>query len=125
MAADRRIERVGRRRGDPYSIHTGWRNPSFRAYADFMETPEFEKGLEDLTSAASRSPLTTMCAEAVPWRCHRSLISDALLVRGWQVLDILSASKATPHKLTPFARVEGKRIVYAPELLPGIESGDN
>ena len=96
------------------SPNMGWRNASFRGYADYMQTPEFEKALEELEEAARQRPTATMCAEAVPWRCHRSLISDALLVRGWQVMDIMAINKATPHKLTPFAKVNGKTITYPP-----------
>lgn len=102
----------GRRRPSKDSVNVGWRNESFRGYADFMQTPAFVEALEMLMAEARQSVLATMCAEAVPWRCHRSLISDALLVRGWNVLDILSMTKATPHKLTPFARVEGVKITY-------------
>ena len=90
----------------------GWRNESFRGYADFMQTPAFEMALEELIAAAKERPTTTLCAEAVPWRCHRSLISDALLVRGWRVMDVMSEGKANPHKLTNFAHVEGKTITY-------------
>ena len=104
----------GRRKSDPDSANTGWRNDGFRAYADYMQTPPFLDGLGELTTAAERQPVAVMCAEAVPWRCHRSLIADALLVRGWAVLDVMSPTKATPHKLTPFARVDGTRISYPP-----------
>jgi uncharacterized protein (DUF488 family) len=102
----------GRRRAAKDSPNTAWRNASFRGYADFMQTPPFERALRELIEAGTPAPTATMCAEAVPWRCHRSLIADALLIRGWRVLDILSNTKATPHKLTPFARVEGMKIVY-------------
>ena len=105
----------GRRRPLKDSPNAGWRNESFRGYADFMQTPAFAEALMELIEQASKRVTTTMCAEAVPWRCHRSLISDALLVRGWHVLDIFSESKATPHKLTPFAKVEGTKITYPPE----------
>lgn len=105
----------GRRRPAPDSPNAGWRNESFRAYADFAQTPEFLAALDELMAEAGRRPLTTMCAEAVPWRCHRSLISDALLVRGWTVLDITSPTKAAPHKLPKFARVDGLRVTYPPE----------
>jgi len=104
----------GLRKTSKDSPNTGWRNASFRGYADYMQTPAFEQALEELEEAAKQQPTTTMCAEAVPWRCHRSLISDALLVRGWQVMDIMAINKATPHKLTPFAKVKGKRITYPP-----------
>jgi uncharacterized protein (DUF488 family) len=102
----------GRRRPAPDSVNDAWRNESFRGYADYMQTAAFAEALHELTRAAARAPTAIMCAEAVPWRCHRSLIADALLVRGWQVLDIMDAAKAPPHKLTPFARVEGTRITY-------------
>lgn len=102
----------GRRKASANSQNTGWRNVSFRAYADYMQTPPFLEGLEQLMQHAGETPLAMMCAEAVPWRCHRSLIADALLIRGWNVLDIMSATKATPHKLTPFAVVEGTSITY-------------
>lgn len=105
----------GRRRPGPGTANAGWRNASFRAYADYMQTPPFREGLDALTDAAGRTPTAIMCAEAVPWRCHRSLIADALLVRGWSVLDVMSPVRATPHKLTPFARVDGTDLTYPPE----------
>jgi len=105
----------GRRKPSPDSINTGWRNDGFRAYADYMQTPEFLAALDDLITEASRNPTAVMCAEAVPWRCHRSLIADAMLVRGWRVLDVMSPTSAKPHKLTPFAHVKGTQITYPPE----------
>ena len=102
----------GRRKPDPASVNTAWRTESFRAYADYMRTEPFLEGLGRLVEKARQTPLATMCAEAVPWRCHRSLISDALVVRGFAVLDVLSRSKATPHALPPFARVDGTVITY-------------
>ncbi|HYE21560.1 MAG TPA: DUF488 domain-containing protein [Tepidisphaeraceae bacterium] len=102
----------GRRKPDAGTVNTGWRNESFRAYADYMQTPAFLEGLDALMDRAEAVPLAMMCAEAVPWRCHRSLIADALVVRGWTVLDVMSRTKVTPHKLTNFARVEGTRITY-------------
>ena len=105
----------GRRKPNPDSINTGWRNDSFRAYADYMQTGEFATALDELIDAASRRPTAVMCAEAVPWRCHRSLIADAMIVRGWRVLDVMTPTSAKPHKLTPFARVDGTRITYPPE----------
>ena len=99
------------------SVNTGWRNASFRGYADYMQTEEFARHLAALTGLKPRQNLAIMCAEAVPWRCHRSLIADALTIRGLPVTHILSASKAEPHQLTSFARVEGTRIIYpGPEL---------
>jgi len=94
------------------SVNTGWRNASFRGYADYMQTPEFCENLNQLIQLASEAPTAIMCAEAVPWRCHRSLIADALVVRGVSVLEILSATKAQPHAITPFAKVEGQKLTY-------------
>ena len=105
----------GRRRARKDSRNLGWRNESFRGYADFMQTPAFATALEELMQGAAERVTTTMCAEAVPWRCHRSLISDALLVRGWNVMDVMAAGKASPHKLTKFARVEGTDVSYPSE----------
>ncbi len=100
------------------SVNTGWRNGSFRGYADYMQTPEFKENLGKLLDLAKRRRLAIMCAEAVPWRCHRSLIADALTIRGVQVEHISSAKRRNPHTLTPWARVEGLRITYPPESLP-------
>jgi uncharacterized protein (DUF488 family) len=94
------------------SINNAWRNASFRGYADYMGTAEFEFGLEKLTGLADSGTVVVMCAEAVPWRCHRSLIGDALLVRGIEVIDIIGPGKSQPHKLTPFAQVEGTFVTY-------------
>ena len=94
------------------SLNTGWHNASFRGFADYMQTPEFESGLKTLMQAAKREQVAIMCAEAVPWRCHRSLIGDALEARGIIVEDILSATRKQAHELTSFARVEGKRVTY-------------
>jgi uncharacterized protein (DUF488 family) len=94
------------------SINTGWRNASFRGYADYMQTAEFHENLDHLIQLASEAPTAIMCAEAVPWRCHRSLISDALVAQGVSVLDILSATKIQPHAMTPFARVDDKQVTY-------------
>jgi uncharacterized protein (DUF488 family) len=94
------------------SRNTGWRNASFRGYADYMQTPEFETALQTLIKIANQEQVAIMCAEAVPWRCHRSLIGDALVARGIAVEDILSEERVQPHKLTPFARVEGARVTY-------------
>lgn len=104
----------GLRKPRPDSPNGAWRNESFRGYADYMRTPEFEAGLATLLRWAEREPTTVMCAEAVPWRCHRSLIADALIARGVEVLDIMD-NAAKPHKLTPFARVVEGRVTYPPE----------
>ena len=112
----------GRRRARKDSRNVGWRNESFRGYTDFMETEAFATALAELMAAAREQTTTTMCAEAVPWRCHRSLISDALLVRGWDVMDVMDVGKASPHNLTKFARVEGTDISYPadePQLFEG------
>lgn len=102
----------GLRKTRPDSVNTGWRNLSFRGYADYMQTPEFAASLAELMEYIPREQTAIMCAEAVPWRCHRSLVADALLVRGIAVYDILDASHTPQHKLTPWARVEGTRITY-------------
>ncbi len=94
------------------SINTGWHNASFRGFADYMQTDEFEAALEKLIETASQKPVAIMCAESVPWRCHRSMIADALTARGLQVQHIMSTSKASPHSLTPFAKVRARRVTY-------------
>jgi len=105
----------GLRHSNKGSVNMGWRNASFRGYADYMQTPEFEKALQRLIELAKDSRVALMCAEAVPWRCHRSLIADALLVRGIQAEHIMSPSSRKPHTLTSFAKVQGKRITYPSE----------
>ena len=94
------------------SRNTGWRNASFRGYADYMQTPEFEAALTSLIDAAKREQIAIMCAEAVPWRCHRSLIGDALKVHSIAVEDIMSATRRQPHELTSFAKVNGTQVIY-------------
>lgn len=113
----------GLRKPRPDSTNTAWRNDSFRGYADYMQTPEFSAALEELLARGRDRRVAIMCSEAVPWRCHRSLIGDALLARGVTVLDIMSESKATAHKLTPFARVEGERVTYPGEGQGGLFEG--
>ena len=105
----------GLRRAKPDSLNSGWRNLSFRGYADYMQTPEFAAAIDELIAIARSRPTAIMCAEAVPWRCHRSLIADALLVRGVPAVEIVSATRATAHALTPFARVAGAGITYPEE----------
>lgn len=102
----------GYRRPSPGSPNTGWRVGAFRAYADFMLTAEFDRIVAELEALAARERVALMCAEATPWRCHRQLLADAFLVRGWDVRHITERG-CSPHRLTPFARVEGTRIVYA------------
>ena len=106
----------GLRHASKDSVNLGWQNTSFRGFADYMATPEFTSGLDELKSLAEQKTIAIMCAEAVPWRCHRSLISDALTIQGWQVLHIQSRKTASPHKLTPFLKVQDGKIMYpAPE----------
>lgn len=94
------------------SINTGWRNDSFRGYADYMQTPDFADALSRLIEVAETKSTAIMCAEILPWRCHRSLIADALVVRGIDVVEIMSETESRPHKMTPFAHVEGEAITY-------------
>ncbi len=103
----------GRRAPRPDSIHTAWRDVGFRGYADHMETPAFKAALEAIAREAMQVRIALMCAEALPWRCHRRLIADALLVRGIPVEHILDSHRREPHRLTPWARVEGTRLIYA------------
>ena len=94
------------------SRNTGWRNDSFRGYADYMETAPFEDGLDDLLALAAERPTAIMCAEALWWRCHRSLIADALSGRGVEVVHLLDERRTEPHRLTRFARIEDGRVTY-------------
>lgn len=94
------------------SLNAGWRNASFQGYADYMQTPEFALGIEELICLAHHGQIVVMCAEAVPWRCHRSLIADALLVRGIRTEDIMSPTRRQVHTLIPFAKVRGTTITY-------------
>ena len=105
----------GLRKPRPDSINSAWRNESFRGYADYMQTAEFAAGIEHLLELAAERPTAVMCAEAVPWRCHRSLIGDALTARGHRVENIMSATSRTPHRMTPCARVEGATVTYPAE----------
>ncbi len=105
----------GLRRARKDSPNTGWRNGGFRGYADYMQTEEFQDALEALLQMTRQKRVAIMCAESVPWRCHRSLVADALSVRGVPVVEILSESNYRNHELTPFAQVEGVSITYPPE----------
>lgn len=105
----------GFRRPLPDSPNAAWRNESFRGYADYMQTPQFEAALTELLELAAGERTAIMCAEAVPWRCHRSLIADAVVARGLSVGDIVSATRCQPHSLTPFARVHDGRVRYPAE----------
>jgi len=114
----------GLRHAKADSPNRGWRNDSFRGYADYMQTPEFAAHLEDLIRLAQKERLALMCAEVVPWRCHRSLIADALEVRGLKVEHILGLKGRQPHRLTGFARVRGLEITYPEEEDQKIHHGD-
>lgn len=104
----------GLRRARRDSPNGAWRNASFRGYADHMQSAEFEEGLVELRSLARDGPVAIMCAEAVPWRCHRSLIADALFARGVMVEHIVGRGRTRPHRLTPFALLSGRRVTYPP-----------
>jgi uncharacterized protein (DUF488 family) len=108
----------GLRRTRKDSPNTGWRNASFRGYADYMLTEDFEHGLAELEALTEQGTVAVMCAEAVPWRCHRSLVADAVTVRGGEVEDITGPGTPHPHRLTPFAHVEGTRITYPADAAP-------
>ncbi|MEL5989787.1 DUF488 domain-containing protein [Microbacterium phosphatis] len=113
-----RLTRLGGLRHTPVghvSENGAWRNKSFRSYADYMQTPDFAQGIEELLALAGDRTVAIMCAEAVPWRCHRSLIGDALLVRHVEVRDIMSATSTKPHSMTSFAAVDGQRVWYPAE----------
>jgi uncharacterized protein (DUF488 family) len=105
----------GFRKPHPDSINAAWRNESFRGYADYMQTPEFETALAELLDLAARERTAVMCAEAVPWRCHRSLIADAMVARGLTTGHIVSSTRCNLHTLTSFARVENGRVTYPGE----------
>ncbi len=108
----------GRRKATADSVNTGWRHPAFRGYADYMETEEFQDSLRDLLVLAKKEPLTVMCAEAVPWRCHRNLIADAaVLLHDWEVRHIMTEKLASPHKPMSFAKVVNSHLTYPPEDL--------
>jgi len=102
----------GRRQGSERSPHVAWRSASFRAYADHMDTPEFQEDLGRLLELARERRTTVLCAEAVPWRCHRQLIADGLVARGVEVRHLVAGARPEPHRLPPFARLDGERVVY-------------
>jgi hypothetical protein len=108
----------GLRRARKDSLNTGWHNASFRGFADYMATEDFESGLGDLRALAATKTVALMCAEAVPWRCHRSLVADALAARGAHVEHITGPSRSIPHRLTAFARVQGARVTYPGQDAP-------
>ena len=106
----------GLRHAKKDSVNLGWHNSSFRGYADYMQSAEFERALDDLIRLAQGKRTAIMCAEAVPWRCHRSLIADALTVRGFEVKDIMSASSLKDHNLNPMAVVQDGKLTYPQEV---------
>jgi uncharacterized protein (DUF488 family) len=108
----------GLRPRSKHSINDAWHNESFRNYADYMQTDEFREGLNELMDISSKGVTAIMCAEAVPWRCHRSLVSDALVVRDVTVDEIISDKSARPHTITSFAVVDGTTITYPKSALP-------
>jgi len=123
IAYTHRAELGGLRHPRKDSPNAGWRNAGFRGFADHMATAEFARALAALLADAEAAPTAVMCAEAVPWRCHRSLVADAATVRGVAVEHIMSAERRELHHLTPFAHVEGTHLTYPPEeaTLPGLE----
>ncbi len=102
----------GLRHAKKDSVNTAWENSSFRGFADYMQTEDFERSLNALIETAGKQPTAIMCAEAVPWRCHRSLIADALLAQGITVINIMSKTSAKAHTMTPWAEVNGEAITY-------------
>ncbi|MEO8992311.1 MAG: DUF488 domain-containing protein [Nitrosospira sp.] len=110
----------GLRHAHKDSINGAWRNASFRGYADYMQTPEFAANVQDVMELAEKERCALMCAEAVPWRCHRSLIADALTVRGVRVEDIINTQGRKVHLITPWAQTEGLRIFYPPQEKPSL-----
>lgn len=102
----------GLRRALPDSPNKAWRNASFRGYADYLATETFEQGVAKLHALAKERTLALMCAEAVPWRCHRSIVAEVLCARGAQVEHIMTSARATPHRMTPFAHVTGQQVTY-------------
>jgi uncharacterized protein (DUF488 family) len=105
----------GRRRPVPGSVNTAWRNEQFKGYADHMATPEFQAGLQRLMRLAAEAPTAVMCSEAVPWRCHRGLLADALVARGVEVVQAIDPEHSAPHKVTPFARIKDGQVIYPAE----------
>jgi uncharacterized protein (DUF488 family) len=102
----------GLRRPRRDSQNTGWRNLSFRGYADYMQTSEFDSGLEKFIEVAADEKTALMCAEVLPWRCHRSLIADVLVARGFEVIEIIDANSSRKHLLAPWAKVSGTKVTY-------------
>lgn len=103
---------TGFRKGAKVVSRNAWENKSFQAYAAYMETADFARGIDELIQRSQEKATAVMCSEAVWWRCHRRMIADALLARGWEVRHILSQSSPSPHELTKFARAEAGRVTY-------------
>ena len=117
------LERLGGlRRALAGSRNLAWHNLSFRGFADYMQTTEFTAGLGELIRLAEKETVALMCAEAVPWRCHRTMIADALAIRGIIVKEIISATTSRPHTLTPWARIQGLEIIYPLKALEAVEN---
>ncbi len=115
----------GLRKATKESVNTAWRNASFRNFADYMQTDAFTEGIDKLIELSNEASTAIMCAEAVPWRCHRSLIGDALLVRGIDVVDIMTEKSSNRHELTSFAKVQGLTITYpGASSLEGLDNPD-
>jgi len=116
----------GLRHASKNPMNAGWKNASFRGFADYMQTPDFSRSIGELLDLVVGKRTVLMCAEAVPWRCHRSLIGDPLLIRNIDVLDIINESHSKPHTLTPWAKVDGHRITYPgpTPLSPDAAGGD-
>lgn len=108
----------GLRHAKPSSLNTGWRNASFRGFADYMQTRQFARGLDRLMKLARLKRTAIMCAEAVSWRCHRSLIADALLAHGYRADEIAGLKRTRPHALTPWARVQATKVTYPSSTIP-------
>jgi len=108
----------GLRHAKPRSLNTAWRNASFRGFADYMQTREFARGLRRLMKLARLKRTAIMCAEALSWRCHRSLIADALLAHGYRAEEIESLKRTRRHALTPWARVQGTKVTYPSSTIP-------
>src|ERR1051325_10820935 len=109
----------GRRKADPNSVNTGWRHEAFRGYADYMQTNDFKKGIDELQQLANHQRTAYMCSEAVWWRCHRSLVSDYLKSIGWTVMHIMDKGKAEEHPYTSPARMVNGKLIYTKKAEDG------
>jgi len=109
----------GRRKADPQSANSAWRHSAFRGFADYMETSDFKKGIDELQRLAASKRIAYMCSEAVWWRCHRSMVSDYLKSLGWTVLHIMDTNKAEEHPYTPPARIVNGKLSYKKDVQEG------